>query len=99
MILQAWKLQNLKIPHSNIHSDMDLSYVWIAKIRQKFFFPMFVQDSWNLSCLCLLRSVQVGLAELKDRRRLEIADKKNDWMYSRPVLRIGEDLDIADLFF
>ncbi len=28
--------------------------IWIAEIRQKNFFPMFVQDSWNLSCRCLL---------------------------------------------
>ena len=31
--------------------------MWIAEIRRKIFFPMFVQDIWNLSCRHLLISI------------------------------------------
>ena len=40
---------------------MDLSYMWIAEIRRKNFFPVIVQDFWNLSCRCLLSWILVNL--------------------------------------
>ncbi len=57
--------------HMSFPWGVDLSYMLIAEIHQKKFFPMFVQDSWNLCCRRLLSGMMTMDDEFQIRNILK----------------------------